>query len=332
MRRLMAATPKPLDFVLPGFVAGTVGGLLGPGGTGKSFWALEAAVQIAAGSTERLLGMNTAPGRVIYLSGEDTEQVLAQRLHALKPHLSADPDLAQLEYIDCTRVERNLIGASWLQNFIHHAAGARLIIIDTLRRFHRLDENNAGDMTLVVAAMENIAAETGAAVLYLHHPSKLSVTSGQGSMQQAARGSSVLVDNARWCAYLAGMTEKEGRLYGVPAEHLDSYVAWNINKQNYGAQTRPTWYRRATGGVLVPVDLAPVPKQSKTSPRKGIPAPGSNPSVSNNSVITESASTPGVTPQSNHGADPGSKELSNVPVPIPGLNQISLPPGKTWHD
>jgi cell division protein FtsX len=40
--------PPELDFVWPGFVAGTVGALVAPGATGKSFWALEAAMAVAS--------------------------------------------------------------------------------------------------------------------------------------------------------------------------------------------------------------------------------------------------------------------------------------------
>ncbi|MCF5935882.1 helicase RepA family protein, partial [Xanthomonas perforans] len=40
--------PPVLDFIWPGFLAGTVGALVAPGATGKSFWALEAAMSIAS--------------------------------------------------------------------------------------------------------------------------------------------------------------------------------------------------------------------------------------------------------------------------------------------
>ena len=36
--------PPELDFIWPGFLAGTVGALVAPGATGKSFFALEAAM------------------------------------------------------------------------------------------------------------------------------------------------------------------------------------------------------------------------------------------------------------------------------------------------
>lgn len=36
--------PPELDFIWPGFLAGTVGALVAPGATGKSFFALEGVV------------------------------------------------------------------------------------------------------------------------------------------------------------------------------------------------------------------------------------------------------------------------------------------------
>ncbi|MGS4934027.1 AAA family ATPase [Aeromonas sp. 25-281] len=39
--------PPALDFIWSGFLAGTVGALIAPGATGKSFWALQAAMAVA---------------------------------------------------------------------------------------------------------------------------------------------------------------------------------------------------------------------------------------------------------------------------------------------
>jgi replicative DNA helicase len=46
--------PPELDWVWPGFLAGTVGVLVAAGGTGKSYWALQAAMAVADGSGDRL--------------------------------------------------------------------------------------------------------------------------------------------------------------------------------------------------------------------------------------------------------------------------------------
>ncbi|MDR2880919.1 MAG: flavodoxin-dependent (E)-4-hydroxy-3-methylbut-2-enyl-diphosphate synthase, partial [Azoarcus sp.] len=47
LRSAFKNEPPVLDFIWPGFLAGTVGALVAPGATGKSFWALEAAMSIA---------------------------------------------------------------------------------------------------------------------------------------------------------------------------------------------------------------------------------------------------------------------------------------------
>ena len=47
LRAAFENEPPVLDFIWSGFLAGTVGALVAPGATGKSFWALEAAMSIA---------------------------------------------------------------------------------------------------------------------------------------------------------------------------------------------------------------------------------------------------------------------------------------------
>ena len=64
-------------------------------------------------------------------------------------------------------------------------------------------------MAHLVSVLEHIAATTGAAVLYLHHVNKGSARDGQTDQQQAARGASALIDNARWCGYVAKMTSRK---------------------------------------------------------------------------------------------------------------------------
>jgi hypothetical protein len=97
-------------------------------------------------------------------------------------------------------------------------------------------------------------------VLYLHHISKATALGGMGDQQQAARGASALVDNARWCGYVAGMrAEEAAALYdeeGAIGERRRQYLRYGCSKINYGApDTTERWYRRVGGGVLVPVQL-----------------------------------------------------------------------------
>jgi RecA-family ATPase len=253
LKSILGKPPTPLEFVLPGFVRGTVGALVSPGGVGKSYWALAVAVAVSAGAKGDITGLKPAEGRVLVLSKEDRIEVLEHRLHAMAKVLPKSVSYAGVDYRSCVGMDIDVMSADWFQSLRDAAKGARLVVLDTLTRFHNLDENSAQDMGRLLSQLERLAVESGAAVLFLHHTSKSAVVNGQAAMQQAARGSSVLVDNARWAAFLAPMTEPEARGFGVPAAERMNYVRWNISKQNYGPALADVWYRRDEGGVLVPV-------------------------------------------------------------------------------
>lgn len=277
LKALLGKPPSVLEFVLPGFVRGTVGALVSPGGVGKSYWALAVAVAISAGPKGDLTGLKPAEGRVLVLSKEDPIEVLDQRLHAMAKLLPKSVSYAGVDYRSCLGIDIDIMQAQWFAVLCEAAKGARLVLLDTLTRFHKLDENSAQDMGALLSQLERLAAASGASILFLHHTSKAAVVNGQATLQQAARGSSVLVDNARWSAFLAVMTEQEARTFGVAADERQNYVRWNISKQNYGAAIPDVWYRRGTGGVLEPI----------TFNQKMMPAPASAPEASVDSRLSE---------------------------------------------
>ena len=132
-------------------------------------------------------------------------------------------------------------------------------------------------MSRLVATLEHVAASTGASVLYLHHVSKGSAREGQTDQQQAARGASALIDNARWCGYVAKMTEQEAERMSdrgfdrspIGNERRGLFVRFGVSKQNYDATPLDRWYQRHTGGVLLPVELQEASKQNSGKGGKG---------------------------------------------------------------
>lgn len=273
--------PPQLDFIWPGFLAGTVGALVAPGATGKSFWALQAAMSVACsvpgGDLVNLRPQRT--GRVVYLAGEDPAPALICRTHAMGKHLISSPArlaiAANLALKPIMGKRFNIMEDAQLENIIGFSMGARLIVFDTLSRIHELDENSNGDMARLVATLEYIAASTGAAVLYLHHVSKNSSREGHTDQQQAARGASALIDNARWCGFLAKMSEEESKKFSdekggcnpIGKDRRNSFVRLGISKQNYGVTPLDRWYQRHDGGVLLPVDLNEVRSERKGEAR-----------------------------------------------------------------
>ena len=210
----------------------------------------------------------------MYLAAEDPEPALVCRLHTLGAHLgqTAREAIAERLLLEPILGKRlNILDESHLSRVIEVCTDARLLVLDTLSRIHTLDENDNGQMARLVSQLEHIAAQTGCAVLFLHHVSKASARE-RGDEQQAARGASALVDNARWSGYLTQMSESDGKyLSDRPYDRAPIgvrrglFVKWGVSKQNYGHGLVPRWFRRDTGGVLVPVDLVEAVDDSKRS-------------------------------------------------------------------
>jgi RecA-family ATPase len=273
LRAAIEQTPKPLDFVLPGLKSGTVGAIVSPGATGKTMLALQAAVTVASG-TDTLnlaaLGWTPTTGRVLFLSGEDPDDVLAERVHHIGQRLSPEQREALFDRLAIAPLMGygpNLMSTPWQDWLATETANTRLIVIDTLRRFHRLDENDGGQMAGLLAYLEQICRENSTTILFLHHTSKAGALS---DAQQASRGSSVLTDNARFQANLVTMTPNQAEEWGVDESCRRHFVRLSFAKINYSAPIRDYWFRRREGGVLEPAMLdRPISQAAKSSRGKG---------------------------------------------------------------
>ena len=256
----LAHEPPPLDFVLPGYVAGSVGSIVAAGATGKTMLALQIAVHVAGGedtlALEGVAGWTPTHGRVLYLSGEDPVDVIAGRIHAIGGYMpDADARARTAENLRIAplvgygaRIDQG-IWRAWIEK---EATDARLVIVDTLRRFHGQDENDGGAMAELLAHLEHICRASSTSIVFLHHVSKASALNGAAGEQQASRGSSVLTDNVRWQANLATMSEKEAKAAGVPDDLRRRYVRLSFPKMNYGPPQPDLWFSRGKGGVLRP--------------------------------------------------------------------------------
>ena len=271
--------PDQLDFVLPGLVRQTVGSLICAGGGGKSMLILQLCAAIAMGEVSPICPTTAMkPGKCLLIPAEDMQQTVASRLF----HLATTNKLSseQMEKISNNLKILDILGSGvspnlchaeehWVETTAEEGKDCRLIVLDTLRRFHLLDENSGGDMAFVVGKMEQIAYQTGAAVVFLHHTNKGAALSGGSDLQQASRGSSVLVDNIRWQAYLSSMSRDEsekftGKLGGVPiGDDRGYYVRYGVSKQNYGPPLTEIWLKRGDGGILSPVTIYQVKRQKK---------------------------------------------------------------------
>ena len=244
----------PSDFVLPGFVAGTVGALIAPGSTGKSMLAMELAAVVAGANIFGAAWPRTKIGEVLILAVEDPENELFNRWSDLGSILSQEDRKAgeRVRVIPMLGERFDIMRDEYFYALMSACSGKRLLILDTMRRIHTLDENDGSDMSQVIGRMEEIAKQTGCSILFLHHTGKAAALNGQGDIQQASRGSSVLVDNIRYQMFMVGMNKDDEKSKQVEDESLwKNFVRFGVSKVNYGAKMDDVWLRRVDGGILV---------------------------------------------------------------------------------
>ena len=134
--------PPPFDFVLPGLQAGEVGMLPAPGGTGKTFLMLQLAMSISTGTAFADVWDAPKKGRVVFLTAEDTLQVLHHRLYYMRPPIEWQEDMrTNMEVISLAGSIPRLLTVGknrapergdWFADMLSLATGARLLVVDPL--------------------------------------------------------------------------------------------------------------------------------------------------------------------------------------------------------
>lgn len=306
--KALTTVPPPRDFALPCLRIGTVGGLVSPGGAGKSMLAMQLALSVATG-LDAIPGLFVRPGwhglksgGVLYASFEDGEEDAGGRLHSIWHALGPAANRQALAAAQANLAVDTLTGVrppdllteEWGEWLDEACRGRRLVVLDTLRMAHLSDENDAGAMSRLLAIMQGAAVRHRSSVLFLHHTSKASAMSGQGAAQQAARGSSVISDNARGQFYIQGLGEADARgegaplydraapgpLANIPLDGVDPegrpmrlrYARFGVSKSNYSAPWPEVWLRRDERGVLSCANVGPAsgkPPAKAQAPKGG---------------------------------------------------------------
>ena len=263
------------EFLWNGFLRGSTGGLIAAGGVGKSFLSIGLGVAlIAKPDLFPLVEAADPTKKVVYLTAEDPLCILEERMS----HFCQELTLNELKIVESQFEIHSIQGwtpelltkdgfrnEKWINAIKRMATDKDLLMIDTLRKFHKGNENDSGDMTHLTQILDEIATTTECAILFLHHQSK----SGTGTSDQtASRGSSSLVDNIRYQLSLSRMSETEAEKYGVAENVIQNFVRVDVSKSNYGKPVIPFYMRRQDGGVLVKAVLDTPLQVKKTKERK----------------------------------------------------------------
>ena len=257
--------PPPV-YILPSLRPRTVGLIVAQESVGKSFLALEIGLAKATGCDMTGIGI-TGPGNgAVYFSKEDPPEIIEERLQSIAPFIpnegiarADDLEIVSLYGRPATLVsEKSLVNDKLIRQIIKTGSGKDLLIFDTLRKLHDLEENSSGEMKVLLEIFDRIALETGAAVLLIHHTNKSANLNGQQGDQSSARGSNAIVGNTRWSLHLETVKNEAG----------EKRVKVTIPRASYGPEGGEWWLERTQGGVLVasgPI-IAETPQRSTKKP------------------------------------------------------------------
>lgn len=189
---LTHAFPEELYLVEPVMPSGGHVLLHGKRGLGKTQLALTLAHDIIAG-TPFLGCLQTRQGRVAYVQADmppKLQQARLQQLNAMMP--VAYGGTLRYYLVDTQLDIMTDKGAAWMQDIRDYAPA--LVIVDTLRKSHRLDENSSDTPVAVYGAWRAAVGPTPT-IVYLHHDRKTSFD-GPVNRDEEFRGSGAWLDEA----------------------------------------------------------------------------------------------------------------------------------------
>lgn len=178
----------------------------------KSWLALEMALAVASGAP--CLGVFEIGdvGNVLLYMAEDAAAVVKARLSGICRHRRLDLALAPVHLITAPALR---LDRSHDQMRLREAVARvapRLLVLDPFVRLHRIDENDAGQVSALLGYLRELQREHDVAVLVVHHARK---NGSAGQPGQSLRGSG---DFFAWADSLLYLRRHRGQLL-LSVEH-----------------------------------------------------------------------------------------------------------------
>jgi hypothetical protein len=178
----------------------------------KSWLALDMALAVASGT--RCLGAFEVrdPGTVLLYMAEDAAPVVKSRLRGICRHRGLDLAAMPVHLITAPalRLDRADDQARLRAAVAQYAP--RLLVLDPFVRCHRIDENDAGQVSALLGYLREVQRAHDVAVVVVHHARK---NGAGGPAGQSLRGSG---DFFAWADSLLYLRRQRGRLL-LSVEH-----------------------------------------------------------------------------------------------------------------
>lgn len=243
--------------------------LTGPGGVGKSAFAIGAATHWANGWGYGIFDP-VRPLKVVVYNAEDDRLEMVRRYYAACDAAKADPQETYKNIVlwsgrtnkEFRITEEDARGKlvlreadmAWLARTLR-SHKADVFVIDPLASIHDFEENSNIDMGKVMRALTNLARMADCAILVCHHSPKSARAPGDVA---SVRGASSITNTARAVYTMFPPAEEEIQLYGLPDDAPQSMLRVDSAKQNYAQPfTRPLWLHRREYAVPKPKGADP---------------------------------------------------------------------------
>lgn len=178
----------------------------------KSWLALEMALAVASG--QPCLGAFSVhdAGAVLVYMAEDAAPVVKARLRGICGHRGVDLGALAVHLITAPALRLDRAHDQGRLRAAVEAYAPRLLVLDPFVRLHRIDENDAGQVSAVLGYLREVQRAHDVAIVVVHHARK---GGAGGQAGQSLRGSG---DFFAWADSLLYMRRHRGRLL-LSAEH-----------------------------------------------------------------------------------------------------------------
>jgi RecA-family ATPase len=236
----------------------TVTLLGGDGGVGKTTLMLQLCAAKAIGTN--WLGLDTRPGRTLFVSAEDDKDELHRRLLSIRHDMGKSwPDLTDVHLLPLAgedavmgrfNAHKTAMVPTPLFERLETIARDRMIdtiMLDTLSDVFAGDENNRQHARQFIGLLRGLALRTDTTILVASHPSLTGMQSGSGLSGSTAWNNTV-----------------RSRLYLSTKDRDQDVRTLQVRKANYGPSNLSVELRWQCG-VYVPIDQAAVESETKHS-------------------------------------------------------------------
>lgn len=256
------ATPPPPQKYIVGHLPdepGAYGLIIGPDGSRKSWLAVHIALSVACGRPVAqgvdgsVIWTAPEPGRVVYLSSEDSGNVLSRRVWSLsclpghewvesaEENLDLIPTYSGLAILSVDG-DGKPVPTPEYKDLVEYATGARLIILDPLSDLLDIAESDDRAARGAVQILRDLSIRTGAGVLGIHHQNKVGMMNGE-KHHQSGRGSSRFGAGCRWAVVLQPMPQEKAALHGI--EKVKDWTGIHEGKASYCEEAAgDLWFHR----------------------------------------------------------------------------------------